>query len=268
MDLLFVIASVWLVAASITDLKKREVSDWLSFSLIAIAICIRALQSIIQWDIRPIAICILGMAIFFLLSNILYYTKVFAGGDAKLLIGLGAIMPSIAFLSNILVVGSIYGILFSIWLAIANWKKVLLQAGKINLRRELAVFLFLLLLALAGLIADIGILLWLALSVIFLQAMRIFVSATEKVALIKKVSPEDLTEGDWLFHDVRIRNHIIKSDFSGLTKKDISMIRKSKKKVWIKYGIPFVPVFLIAFISTEFLGNMLVWSVEKLAPII
>ena len=40
------ITLIWLTAACITDLKKREVANWLSFSLIAIALGMRAIASI------------------------------------------------------------------------------------------------------------------------------------------------------------------------------------------------------------------------------
>ena len=80
--------------------------------------------------------------------------------------------------------------------------------------------------------------------------------------MIKKVSPRDLTEGDWLFKDIRIGKKTIKADFNGLSKKDISTLRKYRKGVYVKYGIPFVPVFLIAFILTILSGNVIAWLIK------
>ena len=83
-----------------------------------------------------------------------------------------------------------------------------------------------------------------------------FTIAVEKSALIKSVSPEKLTEGDWLLKDVKIGKTVIKADFDGLSKKDIALIKKANKAVMIKYGLPFVPVFLLAFITELVFGNL------------
>ena len=70
------------------------------------------------------------------------------------------------------------------------------------------------------------------------------------------VSPAVLTEGDWLAEDVRISKRTIKANFEGLSKKEISFLMKHKKSVKVKYGLPFVPVFLIAFLAELFIGNL------------
>ena len=74
--------------------------------------------------------------------------------------------------------------------------------------------------------------------------------------MIKNVSPSRLTEGDWLLRDVKVKGKTVKASFDGLTKKDIAMIKASGKKVYVKYGIPFIPVFLIALLLTVFFGNI------------
>ncbi|MDO8460570.1 MAG: hypothetical protein Q7S74_05650, partial [Nanoarchaeota archaeon] len=66
--------------------------------------------------------------------------------------------------------------------------------------------------------------------------------------MLKLVSPQNLTEGDWLERDVRIGNKTIKKTVHGLSWNEIKLLRKANKKVYIKEGIPFVPAFLIAFI--------------------
>ena len=65
--------------------------------------------------------------------------------------------------------------------------------------------------------------------------------------MVKRVHPKYLTEGDWLFKDVKVGKKTIKKSWDGLTKKDIRLLKK-KKFVMIRYGIPFSPSFLIAFI--------------------
>ena len=43
-------AVAWLFTAAVQDLKKREVANWLSFSLIIIALAIRAIASIVSFQ--------------------------------------------------------------------------------------------------------------------------------------------------------------------------------------------------------------------------
>jgi len=44
---------------------------------------------------------LIGLGIFFVLGNALYYGRMFAGGDAKLMIALGAVLPFLKFLKSI-----------------------------------------------------------------------------------------------------------------------------------------------------------------------
>src|SRR3989339_660541 len=71
--------------------------------------------------------------------------------------------------------------------------------------------------------------------------------AIDEVCMIKKISPKNLTEGDWLYRDVRVGNRIIKKRWDGLTKEEIKLLKK-KNYVFVRQGIPFSPAFLIAFL--------------------
>ena len=77
----------------------------------------------------------------------------------------------------------------------------------------------------------------------------IYAKAIDETCMIKKINPKELTEGDWLYKDVKIsKNKIIKANWEGLSLKEIKLLKKSKKQILIRQGIPFVPVFLIAFL--------------------
>ncbi|MDD4563777.1 MAG: hypothetical protein PHF09_02800, partial [Candidatus Nanoarchaeia archaeon] len=69
----------------------------------------------------------------------------------------------------------------------------------------------------------------------------------EKV-LTKKISVKNLKVGDWLAEDIEINKELIKSDFKGISLKELRLIQKKKKFIIIKEGIPFAPAFIIAFI--------------------
>ncbi|MFC1685811.1 prepilin peptidase [Nanoarchaeota archaeon] len=260
MDILLVIAAIWLIAASFTDLKNREVANWLSFSLLTIALIVRASESIIAWDLTPLTTSLIGLSIFFIIANLLYYGKVFAGGDAKLLIALGAVIPGTAFLSNILITGSFYGLFYSLVLAIV-YRKSFVKKLKDQTVNPSYLMIVLLAFFVLGIIFEITILYLFAAAAFFIYIIHLFVRTVEKSCLIKLVSPSELTEGDWLYKNVRLKNKVIKAGFAGLNKREISLIRKANKKVYIKYGIPFIPVFLIAFLITIFFDNLFLYLI-------
>ena len=90
---LIILAFIWLIVASVLDFKTREIPNWLNFSLITFALAFRALFSIVESEPLFFVYGVLGFAMFFILANIFYYARIIAGGDAKLLMGLGAVLP-------------------------------------------------------------------------------------------------------------------------------------------------------------------------------
>src|SRR3972149_8020331 len=99
---LFVLALIWVVFATVQDFRTREVANWLSFSLIIFALGFRFFYSLFALgNFNFFYQGLLGLGVFFIIGNLLYYGKLFAGGDAKLLIALGTILPGTSnFLSN------------------------------------------------------------------------------------------------------------------------------------------------------------------------
>jgi len=78
----------------------------------------------------------------------------------------------------------------------------------------------------------------------------------EHIAFVKHVPVPVLTEGDWVAEDIIVGGKIIvrKKDL-GLSQEQLqelsALAKKGKiKTVPVKYGIPFVPSFLLAFIVT------------------
>ena len=98
---LVVLALIWLIFAVVSDLKTREIPNWLNFSLILFALGGRFFYSVFSdnWDFLIQGF--FGLAVFFLLANLLYFGRFFAGGDAKLMMALGPILPfGVGFLEN------------------------------------------------------------------------------------------------------------------------------------------------------------------------
>lgn len=268
---LLILAVVWLVFASFFDLRKREIPNWLSFSLIVFALVYRAFFSVLNSDLMFFIYGIAGLLIFVGLGYLFYYSRVFAGGDAKLLMALGAILPlspSIpgnliifaAFLFLILLVGSIYGIIWSLILVFRNQQAFLLEFNKqlkkyrglnyISIILAAIMFLFLVIL-------NEPILFILPLIILAFPILYVYAKSVEESCMILRVNTRELTEGDWLYSSVRIKGRTIKPDWEGLNSKELGLLREYNGRVKIKQGIPFVPVFLIAFLILICLRNSL-----------
>lgn len=278
--LLAVLTFVVLVIAAYTDLKTREVPDWLNFSFLGLAILCRLLASLFLWNWHPIAEGLFGVFAGFLLASLFFYTGQWGGGDGKLLIAMGAALgfwptighQSVSFLVNLLLAGAAYGFLYSIGLAISHRKQFIAELHSflktprlVIIRRCLHIFAVISLITLFFLPdAIIQLLLVLLLILIlFLIYGWIFSKVIEKACLLRKVHPRHITPGDWIAEDVLVRGKRIcgPSDL-GIEEAQIKeLLKLSKQKkvgmVLVKYGIPFVPAFLAGFLITLWVGNPL-----------
>ena len=138
---LIVLGFIWIFGAILQDMKRREVDNLWNFSLIFFALAYRCAFSIFSGDYWFTINGFLGVALFLFLGNLFYYSNVFGGGDAKLLIALGAILPLSSnwiinfklfgwFLFFILVGGSIYVCLWAFVLALRNLRRFLREFSK------------------------------------------------------------------------------------------------------------------------------------------
>jgi len=276
-----IIAIIILSIGSYTDIKTREVPDWLNFSLIALGFSLSILASLIfnTWDYIIYAVA--GFLLCLIISLLMFYTGQWGGGDSKMIMGLGALIglnifnveyvnfSLISFLINILFIGAFYGLLWSIILSIKNRKLFIKETKKIisnhHFLNYFLIILFLLNFILIFYVKNmmLKIIPFFILMFILLIYMYYYIKIVEKVCMIKYVLPSQLTEGDWIAKDIKVNNKIIASPKDlGISIKQINKLKrlykKNKvKKILIKEGIPFVPSFLIAFIITLLFGNLI-----------
>ncbi len=257
-------AAILLLIASIEDLKTREVPDYVSYTLIGSGIFIRAMwflfernTSVIFWV--PTSFLVLGG-----FSYMLYKSGQWGGGDVKIMAGVGILLSSFPgdivpfffnFLINSLLVGAIYGAFGIAVMVIANRKKVKFRWYEIVLLPIFLVLSILLAYYTPLFLSFFGI--FILISILSL----VYFKKIEKTAMQMSVPVEKLTEGDWLVDDIKIEDKVfLKKRNIGLTIDDLKKLKKNKdkiKKVKIKTGIPFVPVFFITLIVTVFFGNIL-----------
>jgi Flp pilus assembly protein protease CpaA len=258
---LIVLGTIWIIFATCEDLKRREIANWVNFSLVIFALGFRFFWSL--FNVENLVFFyqgVIGFVIFFVLGNLLYYSKVFAGGDAKLMIALGAILPlSFNFTDNLsifiwffvlfLIVGAIYGIIFSVVMGVRNMRVFKSEFARQFRRRKKFLYSFLIigmLLVVFSFMQEM--LFYLAILVFILPYFYLGAKSIDEACMVKLVNPEKLTAGDWLYKDIKIGKKLIRAKWEGLNEEEIDLLRKTKKKVMMREGIPFTPVFLISFL--------------------
>lgn len=257
---LFFLGLIWVTFATISDIRKREVPNWLNFSLIVFALAFRYFYSIF-FGFDYFLQGFLGFTFFFALAHLFYYGKVFAGGDAKLLMGLGAILPMfgnylinfkmmIYFVLVFMVGGSIYGIIYSVFLVCVHWRDFVGEFAY-QFRKKFTMFLISLFFAVAAFVLAFyaeGIAWILPGILLLLPFLYIYAKSIEEACMVRKVDCRKLTEGDWLYDPIKVGNKIILPRWEGLTKRQVILLKGTKRKILIKEGIPFVPAFFFAYL--------------------
>lgn len=257
---LWVLAFAFIVFAVVQDIRTREIANWLNFSLIIFALGFRFFYSLFSGDDFSFFINgLIGFGIFFVIGNVFYYSRLFAGGDAKLMIALGTILPiSSRFFSNVqiflnfllvfLLSGFVYTVFASVYLCVKNFKKFKKEFAKqIREKRKLS-YIFLgsgIILLLLGFLEIILTFFGLLSFVSFY--LYLYSKSIDEACMIKTIPTRKLRDGDWLYSNVKIGKKFVKAKWDGVSKKEIREIIKYHDSVKIREGIVFSPVFLLAF---------------------
>lgn len=260
------LALIWIIFATIQDIKTREIASWLNYSLIIFALGFRFFYCFFEaGDFNFFYQGLIGLGIFFVLGNIFYYLRMFAGGDYRLFVALGVILPlDVSFLINLkifvlflllfLIIGAIYGLFMTCFFAVKNFskfrKKFVEEFKKSRKLMILILFLAIFILMISFYIKGI---MGLSILVFLIPYLYIFAKAVDEGVMVRKIKVSKLTEGDWLHKDIKIGRKVIKATWDGLTKEDIVFLRNKKKEVFMRAGVQFGPVFLISFILLIFI---------------
>lgn len=270
---LFWLFLIGIVVASLQDLNRREVDNWLNLFLLVVGFVFIFYRAIFDGNVELVFQAGFALVIMFAIMNVFYYGRVFAGGDAKLLVAMTAFFVGASFnltLINIgvfllflLFSGSAYGLVYSFVLYIKDFKKVNKEIseglGAIWIRYA----------ALVGIVlVALGVVDWLfmffGIFMLLLPLLFVFAKGLENVSMVRSVSGKELREGDWLVDDVKVGKKVIRADWDGLSLENIDLLKR-RKGIKIKDGLPFVPAFLIAFLGYVFLRE---WAMRILVSLI
>ena len=260
---LFWLFLVGIIVASLQDLKRREVDNWLNLFLLVVGFVFIFYRAIFEKDVSLIFQAGFALVVMFTFMNLFYHGRIFAGGDAKLLVAMTVFFIGAdfnmtlinigVFLLFLMFSGSVYGLVYSVVLYLRDYKKInkVIKGEFSNLliRYVLLIVVMFLVLGTINIIF-----LFLGVFVFLLSLLYVLAKSLEVVSMVKSVSGKNLREGDWLVDDVKVGKKVVKADWGGLSLEDIKLL-KSRKKVKIKDGLPFVPAFLIAFLAYVFLKD-------------
>lgn len=273
-EIIFLIAVglIWIIGAILQDLRRREVDNIWNFSLIGIALAYRLAYSVLSGEWLFFGNGLLGLFIFVILGNVFYYSRIFAGGDAKLLIALGSILPlSFDWIINATIFGSfIVLFLFGGSLYVFIYALFLVAFARRAFMREFAKqahyyryffigsFIFFFICLLFSFYFQ-PLILFGSIFLLF-PFLFVFAKAVEESCLVKSVSPSALTEGEWLYEDIFVGGKKIRANWDGVSKRELALLReKYRRNILIKQGIPFTPGFLIGFVGLIIIGVRFGW---------
>jgi Flp pilus assembly protein protease CpaA len=244
-----------LFIASVQDIRKREVADYVSYSLIAISLILRLIWYVMERDISIIIYTLPSFAGLFGFSYLMYRLGQWGGGDVKLIAGISIVLSDFSqifnFFVNFTVIGVLYGVIYNLAIGFRRWDKI---RDKIKpLWTVVAVTCFILAAVLFLVLPRETALL--SAFVVLLVGSAKYIEVIDKYAFVQDVPVSKLVEGDWIVEEVGG----VKRRGIGLTKEDIEKLKKKGiKKIKVKEGIPFIPVFFIAMLANIFVGNLFI----------
>jgi Flp pilus assembly protein protease CpaA len=259
---LFGLGILWTAFAAIQDIRTKEVANWLTYSLIFFGLFYRLSYSIWQWDVSYIVNGIISCLVFVVLAYIFYYGRVFAGGDAKLLMGIGALIPGqtisltiingLVFVFMLLLIGALWSIIALFTPLVPVTRKKFAEGLKPYLKYYPYIALFTIVVDTAiffviPFLPALVISLFISLIILGYPCLK----AADK-GMMQILPASKLTEGDWLFDDIYVGRKTIAKTVHGLSITDIKILKKAGMRVKIKAGVPFVPAFFLSFLVMVF----------------
>lgn len=269
-----------------TDIKKRYVPNFVSYSLIIIGLFGNLILSILNSSIYPFVYSAGLAGILYTLAYLLYRVGFWGGGDAKLLVAFGAVLPIypklfetifnplvapwpfiLTLWFNISIFGVVFGFLYALYLAIKHRKKFAPVAREMLHKYKLFIYLIFIMLMFVFasflLSQDFGYFfagIWASATLLFY--LLVLMKSVETSCMFKFVRPSKLEEGDWVSQEINVDSFHYKPKKSGILLKEIQKLVELEKRgklnqVKVKEGTPFVPSFLAGLLWALVFGDII-----------
>ncbi|VVB50511.1 Uncharacterised protein [uncultured archaeon] len=272
---------LFLAAASVFDIKSGEIPEASSVGHLAVVLCLAALASFMARSLNPLLFCAMLSAAYFIVGYIFFALGQWGGGDVKVIAAVGGSLalvselgypfnsmhlfpPTVAYFLNMGFISIPYVALYGLTLGLAH--RQVFDRFVVFLKKTENILLF--------------VLSWLPVAAAYIMHLRaiaavyallpafllltLYLKAVEVEALRKKIPTKSLVEGDVLVDAFTVGNVTLGGNgIEGLSKEDASRLKKWATEgkipahVTVKWGIKFVPIFLLAYAVTLLYGNLL-----------
>jgi len=276
--LIFVsIALAGVLIGTIFDLKARWVPDYVNYFMIFFGLAGHAIISIQANSIWPFAYSLIAVGILYVLSAVLFYAGAWGGGDAKMLIGLGALLatvPNLVFMqdfpiqwpflitlwTNTLIFGAAIGFVGTFYLAAKHFSSFKKEFKILSVKTKLFLIPIMLLFPISYYFEKSFVIFPFAILILFV--LFLVFKSVENACMYKFIAPKKLVEGDWVVDEVKIAGTHYKPNKSGIEKKDILKLIELEslgklEKIKIKEGLPYVPAFMLGLLASLFYGDLM-----------
>lgn len=253
--------------AGYQDIKTSDISDILVFSMIGLGLAIHGVESLMTGSIDPFIASLSATIILGIFALAMYYFGAWGGGDGALLVAIGSLLPSaplassltsIPFLAIYFVSVFVVGFLYSLtYLSLTVFRNAKTRTTYIKslMQNQGMIYIFTAFAAVALALdrSIIGILL----SVLLLLVPFIYqLSAVSEIAFLQKIPVKKLKVGDMIGEDIP-RIGVFKRKIRGLTLQEVKTIRKMKRFVYVRDGVRYGPVFLLALFPALYSRSIL-----------
>ena|GEM_PF-2085435 len=272
------VAIAAMAVASYTDIRIREVSNWLSFGLIFALLGMKAFEAFYYSDMSILWSSLAFGGLFLGLGLLFFYSGQWGGADVKLLCAMGvgfstvprgfaplysSVWPySFTLIFNFFLVAVLYAMGYAAVLAVTTPKVGRDFRASVNRYEVLAGALAIV--ALFGLSSLYPIMLWLA-AVPVLWFLSKFLRSVEANCMTRKIKASELREFDIPKVNIVLDGEVLvnSKDPNGMTPEQIRKVQRLvkkgtlPKKLEVKWGIPLIPVYPIAILVSVFIGDLL-----------
>jgi Flp pilus assembly protein protease CpaA len=265
-ELLYILlAVIGAGAAGWNDLKTTDIPDWITGGMIVVGLTLHGVESVLLGTADPLFYSFIVGAAFAIIGIIMYYSGMWGGGDGLLLTGIGVLLPdfsgyigwmpfSLAYFINVLTIGAVYSIVYMFYVALKNndLRKKFLDGLKKNYLGLGGIILGVIFL---GYSFSIGLNWFLIFGGILFFGMPIIYPLSKIVegGFYREIDTKNLEEGDMVGENIP-ELEIGKLKIRGITKEEVKKIRELRKSIFIRDGIRYGPVFLLALLFTLLMG--------------
>ncbi len=247
---------IYLIIASYSDYKTREIPDYVNYSAFIIGFLYRSYSAIINQNHYFLLIPLILSLTLFGISYLLYITGGWGGGDTKLLTTTAMLLGweennpyfFAKYLLGLFIFMFLWSMIYALTIGLLNYKKVWKNMHKPRL----------LTLIITGIILYTIIKNKIILILFALLSLIEPIKIIQDTCFIKEIKAKELTLGDWIVKKTRIGNYELKPRKTGANEEDLRKVKKSNKKILIKEGVPLAPAFLLAYLSITYAPELII----------